>query len=201
MNLQLNWVDLIIILALLVFALEAFGRPLILELLDLGSFLLAFFLSFRYYNLLAKFIEAQFHTPHGLSLVLGFMATWFLSEIIFFTLVRLSIPKIPIIKIPGSRFLAIIPALLRGLIFISLTLVLLATFPIQPSIKKTVLDSKIGSYLLKNAYLLEQPVKQVFGGVTNDTLTFLTIKPKTDEKVNLGFQVSQITIDQESENT
>lgn len=192
--------DLVIILALVVFALEAFGRPLILELLDLASFLLAFFLSFRYYNLPAKFIESQFQIPHGLSLVFGFMGMWFLSEIIFYTLVRVAIPKIPVIKIAGSKFLSVIPALLRGLIFISLTLVLLATFPIQPSIKKSVLDSKIGSYVLKNAYLLEQPVKQVFGGVTNDTLTFLTIKPKTDEKVNLGFQTSQITIDQASEN-
>lgn len=196
----MNGVDVVIILVLLVFTLDAFGRPLILELLDLASFLLAFFLSFRYYNLLAKFTENQFQVPHGLSLVFGFMGMWFLTEMIFYTLVRVTFPKIPVIKIAGSKFLSAIPALFRGLVFISLALVLLATFPIQPSIKKSVMESKIGSYLLKNAYLLEQPVKQVFGGVTNDTLTFLTIKPKTDERVNLGFQTSQISIDQVSEN-
>jgi len=85
------------------------------------------------------------------------------------------------------------------LVFIALTLVMIATFPIQPTIKKAVLDSSFGSQILKNAYTLEQPVKQVFGGVANDSLTFLTIKPKTDERVNLGFQTNQISVDSASE--
>jgi len=55
MDLGLNWVDWVIILVLVLFAVEAFGRPLILELLDLVSFLVAFFLSFSYYNLPAKY--------------------------------------------------------------------------------------------------------------------------------------------------
>ncbi len=196
---QLHWVDLLLIGALIFFALEAMGRSLILELLDLGSFLLAFFLSFRYYNYPAKLIEAQFQIAHGLSLVLGFMVMWFLSEAAFYFLVRTIFPKLPILKFPGAKILSIIPALLRGLIFIALTLVMIATFPIQPSIKKAVLDSKIGSQILKNAYSLETPVKNVFGGVTNESLTFMTIEPKENEKVNLGFQTSKYSVDEASE--
>lgn len=199
MGLGLNWVDPIIIGSLIFFAIEAVGRPLILEVLDFASFLVAFFISFRYYNLLSKFFEIQFQIPHGLSLVLGFLGMWFLAEAAFYLIVRIVIPKLPSIKFKGSASLSIIPALLRGLIFIALTLVLVATFPIQPSIKKAVMDSRLGSVILKNAYQLEQPVKNVFGGVTNDTLTFLTIKPKTDEKVNLGFQTSQYSLDLASE--
>lgn len=199
MVLGINWVDLAIIVILLLFALESLGRPLILELLDLASFLLAGILSFRYYNFPAKFFEIQFQIPHGLTLVLGFMSIWFLSEAIFYLLIRLFLPRIPRIKILGSRILSVIPALLRGLIFIAIILVLTSTFPIQPNIKKSVLDSKLGSQILRYAYRLEQPVKQVFGGVANDSLTFLTIKPKTQERVNLGFQTNQISIDPASE--
>lgn len=188
-----------IIAALFIFILDALGRPLILELLDFLSFLLALFVSFRYYNLPARLIENQFQIAHGLSLVLGFFLMWFVSEAIFFALVRLILPRIPLIKIPFSRILSVIPAFLRGLIFVSLTLVLLATFPVQPSIKKAVQSSRLGSVILKNAYRLEAPVKQVFGGVANDTLTFLTIKPKTNERVNLGFQTNEIKIDPEAE--
>lgn len=197
MELGLNWVDLVIIITLVFFAIEAMGRSLILELLDLGSFLLAFFISFRYYNLPAKFFEGQFSIPHGLSLVLGFMTAWFLSETVFYFLVRLLLPRIPGVK--GLEVLSIFPAVLRGLIFISLTLVLIATFPIQPQIKKAVLNSKIGSQILKHAYALEQPVKQVFGGVTNDTLTFLTIKPQTDQRVDLGFKTVEFSPDETTE--
>lgn len=200
MWLGLNWVDWIIIGALVFYAIESLGRPLILELVDFLSFLLAFFLSFRFYNIPAKFFETEFHIPHGLSLVFGFMSVWFLSEMLFYILVREFLPKILRIKIPGSGILSMVPALFRGLILIALALVMLATFPIQPAIKKSVLDSKIGSQILRYAYNLESPVKQVFGGAANDSLTFLTIKPKTDERVNLGFQTGQFTVDNATEN-
>ncbi|MBI2040432.1 CvpA family protein [Candidatus Microgenomates bacterium] len=201
MYLGLNWVDLVIIFILVAFALEGIGRPLILEILDFASFLTAFFISFSYYNLPSKFFEIQFQIPHGLSLVLGFVAMWFISEVIFYLLVRILFPKIPKLQFFGAQTLSAIPSFLRGLIFVALTLVLIATFPIQPLIKKEVSDSKLGSLILKNAYQLEQPVKQVFGGVSTDTLTFLTIKPQTDERINLGFQTTQLTFDPDSEQT
>ena len=196
---QFNWVDLLILATLIFFAFEALGRSLIIEILDLISFLVAFLLSFSFYNLPAKFFEVSFRIPHGLTLVLGFMAVWFFSEIVFYLLIRIVLRKLLSLKIKGARILSVFPALFRGLVFIALLLVMVATFPIQPSIKKAVLDSQIGSQILKSAYALEGPVKNVFGGVTNDSLTFLTIKPRTNEKVNLGFQTTEYTIDEISE--
>lgn len=199
MFLGLNFVDYVIIASLLFFAVEAFGRPLLVEVLDLTSFAIAFFLSFILYNLPSKVFADQFYIPHGLSLVLGFITIWFGSEIAFYTVIRLIIPRMPFFSIKGEKFLSVIPALLRGIIFVALFLVLLATFPIQPKVKQAVLDSKIGSTILRNSYQLEQPVKNVFGGVGNDTLTFLTIKPKTNERVDLGFKTSEIDIDEKNE--
>lgn len=184
---------------LLVMMLEAMGRPLILELLDFSSFLVAFFVSFTLYNLPAKFFADSFKIPHGLSLVIGFMTAWFISELLFYLLVRLILPKIPPVKIAGEKFMSMVPAFLRGLIFIALALVLLGTFPIQPGIKQAVADSKLGSLILRNAYQIEQPVKQVFGEVSNDSLTFLTVEPKADESIDLGFQTDKYTTDTVSE--
>lgn len=195
----LNWVDLVILGTLIFFALEAIGRPLILELLDLASFFLAALISFSLYNIPAKFFEKEFSVAHGLSLVLGFMIAWFLAELIFYLLVRIIIPKVQKINIPWSKTFSVIPALIKGLILVAIALVMVATFPVQPVIKKAVLDSNLGSRILKRAYVLDQPIKQIFGGVANDSLTFLTIQPKTNEKVNLGFQTSQVSIDTLSE--
>lgn len=199
---QFNWVDFVIIITLLIFIFDAIGRPLISELFDFLSFLTAFILSFVFYNIPGTFFENAFGIPHGLALVLGFVTIWFLSETTFFIIARLIYPYLikMKIKIPGEKFLAVIPAILRSLIFIALFLVLTATFPIQPAIKKSVQDSHIGSYILKNAYGLETPVKNVFGGVSNDTLTFLTIKPKTDERVDLGFRTRDYRPDDTIEN-
>lgn len=195
----LNIVDFIIIAVLIFFAFEAFGRPLIIEILDLVSFLIAFFLSFAYYNFFANIYETQFGTPHGLSLVLGFVTIWFLSEIIFYFMIRVIFIRFLYVRVYADKFLSIIPAVLRGLILISLFLVLTATFPIQPIVKKSIQESVFGSFLLQNAYQLEQPVKNVFGAVGNDTLTFLTIKPQTDERINLGFTTQDFKPDQTTE--
>ena len=195
----MNWVDLVIIFTLIFFALEGLRRPLLLEALDLLSFLIAFVFSFSFYNHPASFFVSQFKIPHGLSLVLGFMAVWFLSESLFYLAVKLILPKLGNLKFKKLEVLSFIPAFLRGLIFIALILVLIATFPVQPTLKKAVLDSKFGSQILKSAYGLETPVKNVFGGVSNDSLTFLTIEPKTNEKVDLGFKTQEINFDETSE--
>lgn len=199
MQVGLNWVDLAILGILTFFIIESFGRSLILEILDFLSFLLAFFISFNFYNLLARFFESQFSIPHGLSLVVGFISTWFLTETIFMLIIRLLPVKWSSLKFKGEKLLAIIPSVLRGLIFIALILVLIGTFPIQPTVKKAIQDSKLGSLIQKYAYQLEEPVKGIFGNVSQESLSFLTIKPKTDERVNLGFQTEEFKTDEVSE--
>lgn len=193
---MLNWVDLAIIAVLLFFIWEGFGRPLAYEIYDLGSFLLALVFSFRFYNLAAKQLEVYFSLPHSLANVLGFIAVWYAVEIILFALARFIFSRLhKYLAVPGEGALSVIPAFLRGLVFISLILVLIATFPLQPKVKKDVRDSRIGSAILNQAYRLEEPVKNVFGGLTNDTLTFLTIHPESNEKVNLGFQTGNYHFD------
>lgn len=199
-NIPVNWVDISIIIALSVFAFAGFGKPLVFELFELASFLLAFFFSLRFYNLAATQLKDAFSLPHSFANVLGFIAVWYLIEIIFFLWVRLFSWKLPSVgNVPGERVLSMLPALLRGFVFIAVVLVLIGTFPIQPKIKNEVVNSKIGSFILARTYQLEGPLKNVFGGVAQDTLTFLTIQPKTSEKVNLGFRNGRFNFDERTE--
>ncbi len=186
----MNWVDGVIIALLIFFTLEGLGRSFISEALDFLSFLLAFFLSLRFYNLASSFYQTNFQIPHSLANVLGFMSLWFLIETVFFGLIHALFAKFlyhPAIDKPLRPF-AVIPAFFRGLVFIAIILVLVGSFPIQPKIKLAVGDSVIGSKILENTHRLETPLKNVFGGITQDTLSFLTIKPRSDERVDLGFQ-------------
>ncbi|MBI2022840.1 CvpA family protein [Candidatus Daviesbacteria bacterium] len=189
----MNWVDIVIILILIFFTLEGLGRSFIGELLDFFSFLLAFFFSLRFYNEFGLFYKNFFSIPHSLANVLGFVSVWFIVETILFTLVHILLSRFkPLHKLNVKlNVLAVIPAFFRGLIFIAIILVLIGTFPIQPRIKKAVSDSQIGSRILAQSAKLERPLKNVFGGITQDTLTFLTIKPRSDETVNLGFQTTE----------
>lgn len=196
----MNWVDFVIIVVLIYFALEGIGKSLILEIIDFFSFALALVLSLRFYNLATIQFEKYFQIPHSLANVLGFITIWFLAETILFTLARILLTHFKkIIPASADRLLGVIPATLRGVVFIAIFLVLIATFPIQPRIKKNVTDSKIGSYILSKTYQLEAPLKGVFGGITLDTLTFLTVKPKTNQSVDIGFKNNKFFYDEKAE--
>lgn len=196
----MNWVDLVIAISLVFFAVEGLGKSLFFETFELGSFALAFFLSLKFYNIFSQQLELAFSLPHSLSNALGFIIVWYLIETVFFILSRSFYHGyLRKIKIPGEEIISIIPAFLRGVIVVAILLVLVGTFPIQPGIKKDVEISKIGSIILAKTYQLEAPLKTVFGDLANDTLTFLTVKPRTNESVDLRFQTNNFYFDEKLE--
>lgn len=198
----MNWVDFVIIVLLLFFAYESIGRNFLSEVLDSVSFIIAFMASLRFYNEIAQFFVNAFHVPNSLSKIFGFLTVWFLVETIFFGIIHFVVFKaVQKFHYPKQlNKLSFIPALFRGLVFISIILVLLGTFPIQPRIKKDILESFIGSRILNETHRLEGPLKSVFGGITEDTFTFLTIKPKSDESVDLGFKTTEFSVNSAMEN-
>ncbi|MBI2593491.1 CvpA family protein [Candidatus Daviesbacteria bacterium] len=191
----MNWVDIVIIVLLLFFIYESIGRNLLGEILDSASFLIAFIASLRFYNEFSIFFISNFQVPNSLAKIFGFLSVWFLVETVFFGITHFVVFRlISIIRFPKwINLFSFIPALLRGLVFISIILVLLGTFPVQPGIKKDIHESIIGSNILNKTYQLEGPLKGVFGGITEDTFTFLTIKPKSNEIVDLGFKTREFS--------
>ncbi len=196
----MNWVDFSIIAIVALFAVQGFGKPLFFETFDLLGFVLSFLVSLQFYGLAAKVLENFFTLPHSFANVLGFIIMWYLVEAVMFflarTLYKLA-PKIP--QLPGEKFLSTIPAFLKGTIFVAIILILVAVFPIQPTLKKDVNNSKIATWILSYSYRIESPLKAAFGGFANDTLTFLTIEPKTNESVGLGFKNDKFVFDEEME--
>lgn len=185
----MNIVDLVIILLLIFFAIEGWGRGFIAEVLYLVSFLISFFFSLLYYNFAAWLLQNNFQVPYSLAKVLGFIILWFLVETILFGVVQYILSRFKVFNIWDFklRFFSVIPALIRGLVLITIFLVLLESFPIQPRIKQNINSSFLAPQIISQTQKLEAPLKNVFGGITADTLTFLTIKPRSDQSVNLGF--------------
>lgn len=191
----MNWVDFVIIALLLFFVYESIGRIFLSEVLDCLSFIIAFLASLRFYNELAQIFTDNFYVPNSLAKIFGFLGVWFFVETVFFGIIHFAVFKtIQNFNLPKQlNNLSFIPAILRGLVFISIILVLLGTFPIQPRIKKDIQQSTAGSAILNQTHRLEGPLKNVFGGITEDTFTFLTIKPRSDETVKLGFQTTEFS--------
>lgn len=194
-----NWVDGVIIATLLLFTISAFGRIFVIETLDLLSFVLAFFLSLIFYSFPASLLQSQFKLALGLSQVVSFMLIWFLIEILFYFVMQTFFKQLSKIRFKYDTVFSIIPSFLRSLIFVAFILILTTAFPIQPAIKREVLNSEIAGLILEKAYALEEPVKAVFGQFSTESLSFVTVEPGANKKIDLGFKTGEISPDNNSE--
>lgn len=196
----MNWVDWVIIITLLAFAWKGWRTPFFFEVFGLFGFVLSFLSSLRFYNFLAHLIQQSFLLPHSLANVLGFIVAWYFIEIVLFIFTKTLFKSALDQKhFSGDQFLAVIPALLKGAIFVSVILMLINAFPVGPTLKQSINSSKLGSLVLTNTYQIETPLKTAFGGLANDTLSFLTIEPKTNERLKLGFKNKIFTFNEELE--
>lgn len=196
-----NWVDLVIVLILIYFASEAWRHGVWVILADFVSFLGALLVALRAYKFSASFLRSNFTLSHPLSNALGFLITAIALEAIFGFLLGHALTKLPkkYWQNKWSRFLALLPAVGEGLVLIAFILTLILGLPVAPSLKKDVTDSKIGSFILNQTSGAERLVNEIFGGVIEDSLTYLTIKPGSKESVPLSVERAELSVDTVSE--
>lgn len=198
-----NWIDLLIVIFIVLYAADKWKKGLLEGGLDLGGFLLSLVIALRFYPFASKLLQSNFSLSRGISQALGFLITSFIAEFILSLLIIYFTKFIPqkIIQSSYNRKLGLIPALFSSLILSAFFLTALLTLPVRPDIKKSIMDSKIGGYLTKNTLGAEKSISDIFGGAVADTLSFLTVKPQGNESINLNFKTSETEIDMSSEET
>lgn len=196
-----NWVDLVILVVILFFVSEAIRVGFWIILADFLSFLLSLLAALRGYQFASGFLRANFSLSHSVSNALGFLFTAVIAEGILGVALSFLIRKIPYKFWKGtwSKAAAIVPGIGEGLVLASFILTLILGFPLDPRIKSDIVGSRIGSLLVRQTSGLEAKINEIFGGVVEDTLTYLTVKPKSDEVVPLSIDKRQLAIDEASE--
>jgi uncharacterized protein YkwD len=201
MNLGGNWVDLVIIAFLLYFFAEALRHGFWVILADFASFLGSLLLSLRVYQLLARFLRSSFSLSHSVSNALGFLISAILLEAILGFLLGHLIVRIPK-KLWRSTWLKIAGPVLgvgEGLILVAFILTLIIGLPLKVSLKADVSASKIGGYILKQTSGAERLLNDIFGGVIEDSLTYLTVKPGSRERIDITAESIELKEDQVAE--
>ncbi|MEK7558853.1 MAG: CvpA family protein [Patescibacteria group bacterium] len=204
--LAINWVDLVILVALLLYAIEGYSVGFISSLLDLVSFIVSFIIGLKIYAFIGKGIGNIFSISAGFSNALGFLIAASFSEIILGYISRRIVYNRFFSKInfKGTlsyldRFLGACLGMLSALILFSFILSVIVALPLSVFLKRSVSSSKIGSFLVSKTSGFEKDLNNVFGGAVNDTLNFLTIEPKSTETVNLNFKTLKVTVDEAAE--
>lgn len=198
----MNVVDVLIIVTLVLFGVNGLHKSFFSQLLDFLAFIIAFLAALSFYGFVAQFFESNFLLARSIANVLGFLIIWFIVETVLFFALHFWLHTFKFIHLVDQKLrrFSFIPSLLRGLVFIVIILVMIASFPVQPGVKQAVLKSRIASIIISQTYQLEAPIKNVFGGISQDTFSFFTVKPKSDQTVDLGFETTEFSPNMDLEN-
>ena len=211
-HLQYNWVDFVIIAVFLFYALEGFSVGFIVAFVDLISFFFSFMLGLRFYSFFGTLLINYTKTPRGFAHAIGFFIAAVMSEMLLSFLLRIILDRMTrhVHNTHGpsgkaallqtiNRVLGIMPGLASAVILLSFLLTMIVALPFSPVLKQAVSSSRLGGGLVAYAQGFEKDLHTVFGGAVNETLNFLTVKPQSNEFVNLNFKTIDVTLDKEAE--
>jgi uncharacterized protein YkwD len=196
-----NWADLLIITAILLFALSGYFKGFIRQTADFLTLVISIFFSVRFYGNFSGFIANRFSVSPNFSKIIAFMALVIIIQFVLNIIIHFIYPLIPekIRKSMFNKWLGALPGLLWGFLFVAIFLTVFVAFPLQTKYKDTILNSVTGAYIVEKSSGAEKYISNIFGGAINDTLTFMTIKPNSGETIDLGFKTTRVTVDADSE--
>ena len=125
-------------------------------------------------------------------LVLAQVALWFVAVAIY-----RAVPKSARNSVL-NRCLGIIPAVTKGFVLCSLMVMLLVVLPTRIP-HRLVLDSAIGSRMLRVSSTVERAAASLFSSAIQEGLTFLTITPGAEDSVRIRAQTKDVVVDFEAE--
>ncbi|HLH27034.1 MAG TPA: CvpA family protein [Chloroflexota bacterium] len=196
-----NWVDVIIIFLLVVYALQGLQRGFILGLLDLAGLLLALFVALQYYPSGVALLSPYVPLPDSLLKPIAFLGLWLLSDILVTLLLRLvGLP----LRLFGrfsslNGLLGIVPGLLKGGLVVALVLALALALPLPEPVRGQITGSAAGGRLAGELGPLEDSLREVFADAVLSGIAVATVHPQADERVELQFSGAAGRVDEEAE--
>jgi len=203
-SLGLNWIDILILIVLIFYSIQGYLLGFLSALVDFISFAFSFMFGIFFYSFVANLLVKFFSIPQGFANAIGFFIVAAVFEIVLSLLIKFFISGIFISKLGETKhevlgtvnkILGVVPGLFSGILLSAFIASLIITLPFSLFLKHAVSNSKIGSMLVANTQGFAKDWQPVFGGAVNDTLSFLTVEPKSNELVSLNFKTDKLTVD------
>ena len=198
----MNIVDIIIFIVLVIYMALGYYYGFIRVALELIGFFFSLAISFALYPPFAAVLSKYFSKiPLSVINLLSFFIIWVVFDAIYLIGAHFFYKKFnrKITDSKINRITGIFASLAKGVILIAVTLTLIAYLPVQGLIKSKVLNSKIASRIVAQTSVYEQDVQKLFGRAIKDSLAYFMVKPKENERIELNFKTTAVTVDASSE--
>ena len=190
----MNWIDLILILIVVLAVVAGWYRGFIAGMLGLATWAGSFFIAYLSYQYVADLLDNLFNAGPWL-LPIAFLLTAIVTGTLLSILAGYVLRTIPVQShhSPVNKAMGIIPGAITGYLYAVILSAIILALPIRDKITEEVRDSRMGVQLAMQSEWANRKLAPVFDEAIRQTINSLTVKPNSDEKINLTFRVNKAT--------
>lgn len=188
----INPIDILLVILVLLSVLNGYRRGFIHGVLDLAGWVLTLLAGLRYYEPVAQWLGPRIDLwsevwDRPIAFVLIAAIVGVIVQVIGYGLLK-RLPE-DIHERRVNQALGVLPGFVNGLIIVAIISALLLAIPLNEGLSERTRDSALVNRLAVYAEQLEGQLRPVFADAIARTLNLLTIRPDSNERVNLPFKV------------
>ena len=200
-----NWIDLIIIFFLIIHFADGIKRGFYSIVVNMGSFLFSLFIAFLTYSYTASFFTKNFAIETAYANIMGFFLNMFIIKFILLVASRKALPDSLFIinKSIKRRIASGFASFSYSVVVVFLLMSITFAFSLPYFLKNEFNSSTFGDFVVKDPIRINNCLHNIFGdalSVTMDKLDFLTVETGDEKRIDLGFTVSDFSINEKLEN-
>jgi uncharacterized protein YkwD len=163
--------------------------------------LLALLAALLFYSVVATELVERVGLGYGLAKPLAFGGVWLISDILYSLTVRrmTALASRDVARSRLGRLLGAATGFARGLVVATLLLAIVAALPLPEPITLAVTESRLGSRLAGRGENVQRALGGVLGDAVQESISMLTVRPESTERVTLSFRVAAPRVDAEAE--
>ncbi|HEV2802654.1 MAG TPA: CvpA family protein [Pyrinomonadaceae bacterium] len=190
---NVNYIDLLLLLLVLLSAYYGWYRGFILGLIDLLRWIGSLLLGLRFYQPVARWLAPHFDWAEAWDRPVAFLLVAFTAGLVIQLLGSALLSRLPkdVHERRLNRAAGVVPGILSGLITAAITAALLLAAPLPDGMQQRARESGLANRLAASTEQLESALAPVFNDAIAQTLNRLTVKPESNESVELPFKVAQ----------
>ncbi|KAA3437004.1 CvpA family protein [Rufibacter hautae] len=190
----MNYIDLLILFIVLSSLWTGWYRGFAYGVLDLIRWVGSLLIGLSLYPYVAEGLEKLVNWNELWLLPLSFFVVAVLASILIQALGDWVLAQFPgtVHRSKANQVLGLIPGFLSGLVTAAIVVVLMTAFPLPQNIQEEVQESALATRISSVSEKAEMALSPVFDKAINRTISKLTVKPGSEEMIELPYKVSNM---------